>query len=340
MTPQEALNALLTGEPLDSDTAEAVFGAVLSPELPPALAGAVVALCAARPITVDMLTGAAKAVRGKMLRISAPPQCLDTCGTGGDGQNTYNISTATALLVSACGVSVAKHGNRAVSGSVGSADVLEALGLRLDTNAKTMEACLGAHQFGFFFAPHHHPALAAIGAARRALGVRSLFNVLGVLSNPAQPAFQLIGVYAPELVEIVAHTLKNLGATRALVVHSENGLDELNPAAPSRTAELKDGIVIVRYSEAADAGLAPCTLQELRGGNAAENAAAIVGLGDGTAPRAFRDAVLYNAAAALKIAGTVDSLRTGAEKAAECLDSGAFAQHLKTVRAFLGGGNG
>jgi anthranilate phosphoribosyltransferase len=325
MTPRAAIERLLDTAYITRAEAEEIIGALLDPTLDPHLAGAAVALLAQRPITPDLLTGAVTAIRAAMIPVPTTTPTLDTCGTGGDAKGSYNISTATALLVAACGVPVAKHGNRAVSGSVGSADVLEALGVPLNGNT------LDTKGFGFFFAPNHHPRLAAIGAARRALGLRSLFNVAAPLCNPTRPVAQLVGVYSPNLVEVVAHALNALGTPRALVVCSNDGLDELTPSAPSRVAEVRDGVVIVRYSDASEVGLPPCKLDDLRGGTAADNAAAIKGLGDGTSPEAFRNAVLYNTAACLYLHDKASTFKEGAAQAAGVLQSGKFQEFLTQI---------
>ncbi|MFN5589929.1 MAG: anthranilate phosphoribosyltransferase [Holosporales bacterium] len=328
MTPRAALERLLDAAYINRAEAEGIIDAFLDPTLEPSLAGGAVALLAQRPITPDLLTGAVSAIRAAMIPATTTARTLDTCGTGGDAKGSYNISTATALLIAACGVPVAKHGNRAVSGSVGSADVLEALGVPLDGDG------LDTNGFGFFFAPNHHPKLAAIGSARRVLRLRSLFNIAAPLCNPTRPVAQLVGVYSPSLVEVVAHTLNALGTPRALVVCSNDGLDELTPSAPSRVAEVRDGVVIVRYSDAAEAGLPPCALNDLRGGTVADNAAAIKGLGDGTAPEAFRNAVLYNAAACLYLYDKVSTFKEGAAEAKALLDNGQFQTFLAKITSF------
>ncbi|MGB8276160.1 MAG: anthranilate phosphoribosyltransferase, partial [Alphaproteobacteria bacterium] len=272
--------------------------------------------------TVDEITGAARIMRAKAHAIEAPPGAIDTCGTGGDDAGTFNISTAAALVAAACGVPVAKHGNRAISSKSGSADVLEALGVAIEADQAAVKRALWENNFGFLLAPLHHGAMRHVMAARRELGVRTVFNLLGPLSNPAGARRQLVGVFARQWVEPIARVLKNLGAEAAWVVHGSDGLDELTTTGPSFVAQLKGGRISTFEVTPEDAGLKRARPDALRGGDVAANAAALRGLLDGR-KSAYRDVVLLNAAAALVVAGAADDLRGGAARAAEAIDTGS-----------------
>jgi anthranilate phosphoribosyltransferase len=254
---------------------------------------------------------------------------IDTCGTGGDGASTFNISTVASLVVAGCGVPVAKHGNRAVSGSCGSADVLEQLGVRIDAPLETVQRCLDEAGWAFLFAPAFHASTRHAAVPRRELGVRTAFNLLGPLTNPAFPDAQVVGVPRPELTEVMARCLGRLGVRRAWVVHGA-GLDELSPAAPTRVSECADGAVRTFTVEASAAGCAPCAVEDLRGGDAARNASIARAVLAGE-PGAPREAVVMNAAAALLVAGRAADLAEGARQARESLDSGAAAAVLDRV---------
>jgi len=274
------------------------------------------------------LVGLARTMRAQAVRLSRPfPSAFDTCGTGGDGAHTFNISSAAALVVAACGVTVAKHGNRSVSSRCGSADVFEALGVNVTASPQVVERCLETANIAFLFAPTFHPSMRHAGQARRELGVRTAFNLLGPLTNPVAAERQIVGVPRPELTELVARALALLGSARAWVVHGADGLDEISTTGYSKVSECRDGLVNTFYVHPADYGLAKAPLSDLRGGDAVENAGAVRRLLEGE-PGARRDIVLLNAAAALLIAGRVASVQHGIRAAAEAIDSGRAAETL------------
>jgi anthranilate phosphoribosyltransferase len=258
---------------------------------------------------------------------------VDTAGTGGDGARTLNISTAAALVAAAAGAAVAKHGNRAVSSSSGSADVLEALGFDLELEPERIAQSIDALGFGFIFAPAHHPGFRHAAPVRRELGVRTVFNVLGPLTNPARARAQIVGVYAPELAPVLADALCRLGTRRAFVVHGAGGIDELSPAGPNLVCEVADGRVRERTIDPLELGVGRCAPEDLAGGEAEDNAAAIRRVLDGE-PGAHRDAVLLNAAGAIAAAGHAADLAEGLAIAREAVDSGAAAERLDRLVAF------
>ena len=256
--------------------------------------------------TVDEITGAARIMRAKAVAIDAPPGTIDTCGTGGDGSGSFNISTASALVVAGCGVPVAKHGNRALSSKSGSADVLTALGVNIDADLAVVRRCLWEIGIGFLMAPRHHSAMRHVAPTRVELGTRTIFNLLGPMSNPAGARRQLVGVFAPEWVRPMAEVLGRLGAERAWVVHGA-GIDELTTAGVTTVAEFKDGQVVEFEVVPEDAGLKPARLDDLKGGEPAHNAALMRDLLGG-ARGPLRDIVLLNSAAALVVAGQAETL--------------------------------
>lgn len=272
--------------------------------------------------TAVEIAAAAQAMRDRMIPVSAPANAIDVCGTGGDGHHTLNVSTAVSLVVAACGVPVAKHGNRAASSRAGAADTLEALGLDLSRAASQAEATLADLGICFLFAQNHHPALRRLGPIRKALGRRTIFNLMGPLANPAGTRRQLIGIARPAYVPIYAQALAALGVDRALVVSGDEGLDELSVAGGNDVADVTpDGLVAMRRWSPEDAGLARHPIDAIRGGDPAHNAAALRALLQGE-PGAYRDAVLLNAAAALIVGGAETDLRAAAEEAAEAIDKG------------------
>ena len=264
---------------------------------------------------------AVQAVRARMLPVKAPTNAIDVCGTGGDGQHTLNVSTAVAIVVAACGVPVAKHGNRAASSKAGAADTLEALGLNLDRAAETAELTLGDLGICFLFAARHHPAMGRIMPIRKAIGRRTIFNLMGPLANPAGVRRQLVGIARPAYVPIYAEAIRRLGTDHSLVVSGDEGLDELSLAGGNELAEVKDGAVLMRRVTPADAGLALAPVDALRGGDPAYNAAALRALLLGE-PGPYRDAVLFSSAAALMVAGEAADWHEGVEDAAEAIDKG------------------
>jgi anthranilate phosphoribosyltransferase len=316
------LAAVAAGKILSQQEAEAAFEILMSGGASEAQIGAFLMALRVRGETVAEITGAARIMRAKAHAIQAPAGAIDTCGTGGDTAGTFNISTAAALVVAASGVPVAKHGNRAVSSKSGSADVLEALGLDIEAEPAVVQRSLWENNFGFLLAPRLHGAMRHVMAARRDLGVRTIFNLLGPLSNPAGTRRQLVGVFAPQWVEPLAHVLQNLGAEAAWVVHGSDGLDELTTTGPSLVAELRRGEIRTFEVTPEDAGLPRAKPADLVGGDAATNASAIRALLDGR-KGPYRDIVLLNAAAALIVADAATDLRHGAVLAAEAIDNGA-----------------
>jgi len=297
------------------------------------IAGFLVAL-RAKGETADEIAGCAEAMREHALPVRPQRDDLvDTAGTGGDGKSTLNISTAAALLAAAAGAGVAKHGNRAASSQTGSADVLEALGFELELPPERIARSIDELGFGFMFAQAHHPAMKHAAPVRRELGTRTVFNVLGPLTNPARARAQVVGVYSPSLVRPVAEALAQLGARRAFVVHGAGGIDELSPVGPSQVCEVVDGGVRDRVVDPRELGIEPTSLEELAGGKPAENAAAIrrVFAGERGGPR---EAVLLNAAGAIAAGGRAEDLREGIELAREALDSGAAAARLDELVEF------
>jgi anthranilate phosphoribosyltransferase len=297
------------------------------------IAGFLIAL-RAKGETADEIAGCAEAMREHVLAVRpARDDLVDTAGTGGDGKSTLNISTAAALLAAAAGAGVAKHGNRAASSQTGSADVLEALGFELELPPERIARSIDELGFGFMFAQAHHPAMKHAAPVRRELGTRTVFNVLGPLTNPARARAQVVGVYSPSLVRPVAEALAQLGARRAFVVHGAGGIDELSPVGPSRVSEVVDGGVRDRIVDPQELGIEPTSLEELAGGAPAENAAAIRGVFAGERGGA-REAVLLNAAGAIAAGGHADDLREGLELARAALDSGAAAARLDELVEF------
>ncbi len=329
------LETLLAGQPLASQAAEAVLDRILNGEVPPEVTGALLAALRMRGETPPEIVGFARALRARMQKVETGlPLTLDTCGTGGDGGVTFNVSTAVGLLLASLGVPVAKHGNRAVSSQSGSADVLEALGLPLQHSPEGVQRALQATGFGFCFAPSFHPVLKEVASLRRSLGVRTIFNLLGPLCNPAEVSHQLLGVYDRKLTPILAEVLRDLGTTAALVVSSEDGLDELSLAAPTQVSELKDGRITTYLLTPEEAGLPRQSLAELEGGSAADNAALLERIFAGEKGPA-RDLVCYNAAAALWITGQAESLKAGAALAGEALDQGRVQTTLSALRRLI-----
>ncbi len=307
---------------LTTDEAAEAMAVVMRGEAAPAqIAGLLIGL-AMKGERPTELVGLARTMRAQAVALSEPvADVFDTCGTGGDRSGTFNISTAAALVVAACGVPVAKHGNRSVSSQCGSADVLEALGVKVTASPGVVERCLRDVGIAFFFAPTFHPAMRHAAQARKDLGVRTAFNLLGPLTNPAGATRQIVGVPRPELTELIARALVLLGSTRAWVVHGADGLDELSTTGYTKVSECRNGAVQTFYVHPADYGLAKSSLDALRGGDATQNAHRIREILDGT-NGPTRNIVLLNAGAALFIAGRTDSVRAGIADAASAIDSG------------------
>jgi anthranilate phosphoribosyltransferase len=334
---QAALGGLLDGRDLSREEAREVMGAIMRGEATPAqIAGLLIAL-RAKGETADEIAGCAEAMREHVVPVRPRRQDLvDTAGTGGDGAKTINISTAAALVAAAAGAGVAKHGNRAVSSASGSADVLEALGLNLELPADRVARSIDELGFGFLFAPTHHPAMRHAAPVRRELGARTVFNVLGPLTNPAGARAQVVGVYAPELVRTIAEVLAQLGARRAFVVHGAAGIDELSPAGPNLICEVVGGTVQERTIDPLELGVPRCDPEDLRGGLPAENAAVIRRVFAGE-NGGRRSAILLNAAGAIAAGGHAEDLRAGLELARSAIDSGAAAERLDRLVAFSRG---
>ena len=333
LTDMKAILAkVATGTALPEDEAGLAFDIIMSGNATPSQMGGFLMALRVRGETVDEITGAARVMRSKAIPIEAPPGTIDTCGTGGDGSGTYNISTAAALVVAARGVPVAKHGNRAMSSKSGAADVLGALGVNLDCDMGLVRKALWEANIGFLMAPRHHTAMRNVGPTRVELGTRTIFNVLGPLSNPAGAKRQLLGVYSAHLVEPLAHVLKRLGSESAWVVHGADGLDEISTTGPTHVAQLKGGEITTFDVVPEEVGLARVTLADLKGGDAQVNAKAIHALLGG-AEGPYRDIVLLNAAAALIVAGRANDLKEGVAMAREAIDSGAARLVLEQLVA-------
>ncbi|MET4698043.1 anthranilate phosphoribosyltransferase [Constrictibacter sp. MBR-5] len=315
------LAQVAAGGSLARAQAEAAFEVMMSGEATPAQIGAFLMGLRVRGETVEEITGAATVMRAKAVRVEAPAGTIDTCGTGGDASGTFNVSTGAAIVVAACGVPVAKHGNRAASSKSGSSDVLAALGVNIDADMSLVARALSDAGICFMMAPRHHGAMRHVAGARVELGTRTIFNILGPLSNPADAKRQLLGVFSRQWLEPMARVLGNLGSQRAWLVHGSDGLDELTTTGPSYVAELRDGDVRTFEVTPEQAGLETARPDDLKGGDAATNAAAMRAmLGGERGP--YRDIVLLNSAAALMVADRAGDLREGADMARAAIDGG------------------
>jgi len=299
------------------------------------MAGALLAALSTKGLVADEVRGFAQAMRRLAHRPELPAglRALDIVGTGGDASGSFNISTGTALLTAACGVPVVKHGNRSVSSRCGSADVLEALGLAIPPDAPAALACLEATGFTFLFAPHYHPATRAIAPIRAALGVRTVFNILGPLVNPAQPPLHLVGAFSVEVARLIADTFQGLPMERAFVVHGALGWDEPTPAGPFTLFDVRPGRVEMQVRAPSQYGLAPCSASDLAGGDAAHNARALAAVLYGEDRGAHRDCLLLGTALALELAGETRAPREGLARAAAAIDSGAARRLLEALKA-------
>jgi anthranilate phosphoribosyltransferase len=309
-----------TGKPLSFEEARAAFDTIMSGEATPSQIGAFLMALRVRGETVEEISGAVATMREKMLRVEAPDGAIDIVGTGGDGSHSVNISTASAFVIAGCGVPVAKHGNRGLSSQTGAADVLTALGIKIDLTPEAIGRSIREAGIGFMFAPAHHPAMRHVGPTRIELGTRTIFNLLGPLSNPAGVKRQMVGVFAPEWVEPLAETLKALDADKVWVVHGD-GFDEITTTGETKVSQLADGSVTTFSIAPESIGLPRYRREDLRGGDAAFNARAMRNLLEG-APGAYRDTVLMNAGAGLIVAGKADTLADGAALAARSIDEG------------------
>jgi anthranilate phosphoribosyltransferase len=332
VTVAALLEKLLRREDLSMDEATAAMDEIMEGRVPPSqIAGLLVALAmkGERPAEIVGFARSMRARATKLSREYAP--VFDTCGTGGDRAHTFNVSTVAALVLAACGVTVAKHGNRSVSSRCGSADLFEALGVNVSAEPAVVERCLGEAGIAFFFAPTFHPSMRHAGPTRRELGLRTAFNLLGPLTNPAHASRQLVGVPRPELTELVARSLALLGTERAWVVHGADGLDEISTTGYTKVSECRDGEVNTFYLHPSDLGLQKSAPEALRGGTAEDNAIIARRVLSGE-PGPQRDVVLLNAAAALLIAGRVDRIRDGLAQGAAAIDSGRAAAVLEDLR--------
>src|ERR1700689_1545621 len=309
------------GATLTRTEAEGAFDSMLSGEVTPSEMGGFLMALRVRGETVDEITGAVAAMRAKMISVKAPPDAIDIVGTGGDGSGSYNVSTLAAIITAACGVPVAKHGNRAMSSRSGAADTLAALGVKIGLSPDGVERCIREAGIGFMMAPAHHASMRHVGPTRVELGTRTIFNLLGPLSNPAGVRRQLVGVFSKHWTDPLAHGLKNLGADKVWVVHGSDGLDEITTSGPTVVSALEAGVVRTFEISPADVGLPKVKPEALRGGDAAENAQAVLNVLKGKAS-AFRDVSLFNAAAALVVSGKAKDLKDGLHAASQSIDSG------------------
>jgi anthranilate phosphoribosyltransferase len=325
---KESIAKLVDGNSLSEEEAAAVMDEIMSGEATPAQFGAFVTALRLKGETVDEIAGMARVMRQKALRVTVAGPLLDTCGTGGDHQGTFNVSTAAAFVCAGAGLRVAKHGNRAMTSRCGSADVLEALGARIDLTPEQVVECLDRTGIGFMFAPAFHPAMKFAAGPRREIGVRTVFNILGPLTNPAGATAQVLGVAEPALAEKMAQVLGRLGCEHALVVHGEDGFDEVSISAPTQVCELAGGGLRRYRVEPSELGLAPAAARDVRGGSPEENAAALRRVLSGERG-ALRDFTLLNAAAGLVAGDRVASVSEGVALAAEGIDSGAAREALE-----------
>ena len=315
------LAKVATGARLSADEARAAFDDMLSGEVTPSQMGGFLMALRVRGETVEEITGAVTAMRAKMLRVNAPESAIDIVGTGGDGHGSYNVSTVSALIVAGCGVPVAKHGNRAASSRSGASDVLTALGVKIGISADAVAACIREAHVGFMMAQTHHAAMRHVGATRVELGTRTIFNILGPLSNPAGVKRQLLGVFSREWLVSMAETLRTLGSERVWLVHGSDGLDEITTTGVTHVVELKDGNIHAFDITPEDAGVQRAKLADLKGGDPSHNAAALTAVLDG-AHGPYRDIAILNSAAALIVAGKAANLKEGAALAAQSIDEG------------------
>ncbi len=330
---REAIATLVSGHSLSMDEAASVMEEIMNGEATPAQFGSFVTALRLKGETVDEIIGLAKTMRANAIPVTTSEPVVDTCGTGGDGAGTFNISTVSAFVAAGAGLKVAKHGNRAMSSHCGSADILEALGVRIDLNAQQVKRCLDEVGMGFMFAPLFHPAMKYAAAPRREIGIRTVFNILGPLTNPAGAQAQVIGVADSSLVKKLALALQGLGCHHALVVHGEDGLDEITITGKTQVCELKGGHLESYTISPEDLGLSRAELNDLRGGTVSENATLLCSILAG-APGPRRDVVLMNAAAVLLAGDRVATLQQGLALAREAIDSGHARSKLEQLIEF------
>jgi anthranilate phosphoribosyltransferase len=331
MTIQQAIQRLIAAEDLGSDGARAVMAQIMSGQATDAQIAAFLVALRCKGESVAEIAGCARVMREKVTRVhTSRRNVIDTCGTGGDGSGTFNISTTVAFVAAGAGLCVAKHGNRAMSSQCGSADVLQVLGVNIQASPQQVGRCLDRAGIGFLFAPLLHGAMKHVSGPRREIGARTIFNLLGPLTNPAGARRQLIGVYAGELTEKIAGVLGELGAERAFVVHGADGLDEITLTGPTRISELRDGRVVTRQIRPEDFGLQAVDSGALKGGSAQENARILLEVLEGR-EGPHREVVLLNAAAAIAAGGLVDSLEEGLGQARQAIDSGRARRALEDL---------
>jgi anthranilate phosphoribosyltransferase len=326
------LKRLVEGQSLSAEASLRAFAAIMAGEVSETRMGAFLTALALREPTVAEIAGAARAMRAAMRTVVGPTDAIDLCGTGGDGHGTLNVSTAASFVVAACGVVVAKHGNRNMSSKSGAADVLEALGVCIDLSPQQAATCLAEAGLCFLFAPAYHPAMKHVAPVRKDLGFRTVFNLLGPLCNPARVRRQLLGVFAERWAEPLAGVLLELGAERAWVVHGRDGMDELTITGPSLVVEAAEGTIRTFEIEPEQLGLARAPLHRVKGGDASFNAHELERLLEGGGNSAYRDIVLLNSAAALTVAGKAESLDEGARQARETLRNGSARAKLELLR--------
>ncbi|MEM7763210.1 MAG: anthranilate phosphoribosyltransferase [Pseudomonadota bacterium] len=327
------LETVLRGEHLSEDQAGQIMRALADDALEPAMAGAMLAALRAKGETADEVRGFARVMRERAIRPAIAPDLptVDAVGTGGDGSGSYNLSTGTGLLAAAAGAQVVKHGNRSVSSKSGSADMLECLGLKLPLDAEAAGECLTATGFTFLFAPAYHPAMKSVVPVRQAMGVRTVFNILGPLTNPAAPPYQVIGAFSTVVAKLMAEALAGLPIRRALVVHGDNGWDEATPVSPFTLFDVTPGNVSVSVRSHEDYGLPPCNAEDLAGGDAAHNAHALRAVFTGDDQGAHRHALLMGTSLVLESAGLVDNPMAGVSRAAAAIDDGRAAALLEQL---------
>ena len=318
------------GQALTRAEARDAFDVLMSGEATPSQIGGFLMALRVRGETVDEITGAVEIMREKMTKVAAPKDAIDIVGTGGDASGSYNISTCAAFVTAGTGLKIAKHGNRALSSKSGSADVLTALGVKIDLPPEAISRCIKDAGCGFMFAPAHHASMKHVGPSRVELGTRTIFNLLGPLSNPAGVKRQVTGVFAKAWVEPLAHVLNNLGCERAWICHGEGGFDEIVPSGTTWIAELKDGKVALAEVKPEDVGISRSSAEDLKGGDAAQNAEALRGVLEGK-KNAFRDAAVMTAAAALLVAGKAKDLKEGVAQAQKSIDDGSARDVLEKL---------
>jgi anthranilate phosphoribosyltransferase len=319
-----------TGATLSREEAASAFDRMMSGEATPSQLGGLLMALRVRGETIDEITGAVSAMRAKMLKVKAPRNAIDVVGTGGDGSGSVNVSTCAALIVAGAGVPVAKHGNRALSSRSGAADVLAALGVKIDLSPEQVSRCVTEAGIGFMFAPAHHPAMKNVNPTRVELATRTIFNLLGPLSNPAGVTRQMVGVFSRQWVQPLAQVLKNLGSEAVWVVHGSDGLDEITLTGPTFVAALENGAIRSFEVSPEDVGLKRVAGEALKGGDAAANAFALRNVLAGL-PSPYRDVALLNAAAALVVAGRAKDLKEGLALGIQSIDVGAAAERLKRL---------